>query len=200
MRSGVTSSCPAPRPGNPRQKPQLESHEAAFSPTSCPLTLTATGQPAGGSLCAVPAGDLIAPSFQAAATFISLGLGWGPRLTRGSPWSHRKFQHPSMGGKEIGTSHINHGSAGTPGQLSLLLQLSPPQGRLPRMPQVGRSLLTAHLGLRSTVCGVSAGRCLCSVSGQDLGQLAQRVWHLMGAGRRQRTKNQAAQRALQPHS
>ena len=137
LRSGVTSSCPALRPGNPRQKPQLASHEAAFSPTSCPLTLSATGWPAGGSLCAVPAGDLTAPSLHAASPFTSLGLGWGPRLTQGSPWSHRKFQHPSVGGEETGTSHMNHGSAGMPGQLSLLLQLSPPQGRLPTMPQVG---------------------------------------------------------------
>ena len=119
-----------------------------------PLTLTATGQPAGGSLRVVPAGDVAAPHLQAAATFT--------RLTEGSPWSHRKLQHPPVGGEEAGPSHITTGSAGTPGQLS------PSRGRLPRMCPAGRSLPMAHLGLRSTACGVSAGRCPCSVSGRTL--------------------------------
>lgn len=145
---------------------------AAFS-LPCPLTLTATGQPAGGSLRAVPAGDEAAPHLQAAATFT--------RLTQGSPWSHRKLQHPLAGGEEAGPSQITTGSAGTPGQLSLL-QRSPPRGRLPRMPPAGRSPPMAHLGLRSTAGGVSAGRCLCSVSGPDLGQLARTCGTLPGWG------------------
>ena len=105
----------------------------------------------------------------------------------------------------LGPLHQSYLPPRPPLNIQISTQLSPPQGCLPRMPQVGRSLPTAHLDLRSTACGVSAGRCLWSVSGQDSWSAGTvRVAPYRGGAAIVHgdggPENQAAQSALQPHS